>query len=102
MDSATANLTYYAVDLIPVEQRVPTADVIAQHAAFLRELDDEGKLVLAGPFTDDPNGLLILNCGDRAAADAIMNADPLIASGVTTFRVHTWLIRGGSAAAKGR
>jgi uncharacterized protein len=86
-----AKVTYYAVDLIPVT--VPSLDVIAKHTAHLRELDNEGKLVLAGPFGDDPpGGLLVLNCGDKAAAEAIMNVDPLIVSGVSTFRIHTWLI----------
>jgi uncharacterized protein YciI len=87
-----ANLTYYAVDLIPVERKVITVDLIAQHAAHLQELDNEGKLVLAGPFADDPSGLLVLNCGDRTAAEGIMDVDPLIVSGVRTFRVRTWLI----------
>lgn len=87
-----ANLTYYAVDLIPVEQRVITADLIAKHTAHLQELDKEGKLVLAGPFADDPSGLLVLNCSDRTAAEGIMDVDPLIVSGVRRFRVHTWLI----------
>lgn len=89
---AVANLTYYAVDLIPVEQRVITADLIAKHTAHLQQLDNDGKLVLAGPFADDPGGLLVLNCSDRAAAEGIMDADPLIVSGVRTFRVRTWLI----------
>jgi hypothetical protein len=30
--------------------------------------------------------------GDRTAAEGIMKVDPLIVSGVRTFRVHTWLI----------
>jgi uncharacterized protein len=87
-----ANLTYYAVDVMPVEHAVMTPDVIAKHTAYLRELDNEGKLVLGGPFADDPRALLVLNCADKAVAEAIMNVDPLIVSGVSTFRVHTWLI----------
>ena len=85
-----AKLTYYAIDLIPVA--VPPGDVLAKHTAHLRELDSEGKLVLAGPFADHSGGLLVLNCADRAAAESIMKVDPLIVSGVSTFRVHTWLI----------
>jgi uncharacterized protein len=87
-----ATLTYYAVELIPVEGRELTPDLIARHAAHLRELDEDGKLVLAGPFTDDPRGLLVLNCADTAAASAILEADPLVGAGVRTYRVHSWLI----------
>jgi uncharacterized protein len=87
-----ATPTYYAVELIPVEGRELTPDLIAEHAAHLRELDDDHKLVLAGPFTDDPRGLLILNCANSAAASAILDADPLVGAGVRTYRVHSWLI----------
>jgi uncharacterized protein len=87
-----AKLTYYVVDLVPVEHTAMTPDVIGKHTAHLRELDNEGKLVLGGPFDDGPGGLLVLNCGDKAAAEAIMSVDPLIVSGVNTFRVHTWLV----------
>lgn len=87
-----ANLTYYAVELIPVEGRVMSHDVIARHTEHLRELDRQGKLVLAGPFSDDPRGLLVLNCDDRRDAEAILNVDPLIVGGVRSYRIHTWLI----------
>jgi uncharacterized protein YciI len=58
----------------------------------LRDLSDEGKLVLGGPFADHSGGLLVLNCSDLSSAEAIMNVDPLIVAGVSTFRIHTWLI----------
>jgi uncharacterized protein len=87
-----ANLTYYAVELIPVEGRVMSHDVIASHAEHLRELDRQGKLVLAGPFAGDPRGLLVLNCGDHREAQAILDVDPLIVGGVRHYRINTWLI----------
>jgi uncharacterized protein YciI len=68
------------------------ATSIAEHAEHLRELDGDGKLILAGPFTDDPRGLLVLNCADARAATAILDVDPLVVAGVRTYRVHSWLI----------
>lgn len=85
-------LTYYVIDLVPVERAVMTPELIGKHTGHLRELDNQGQLVLAGPFADDPSGLIVLKCSDREAAEAIMNVDPLIVSGARTFRVHTWLI----------
>jgi uncharacterized protein YciI len=87
-----ANLTYYAVELIPVEGHALSHDVIASHAEHLRELDRQGKLVLAGPFADDPRGLLVLNCDDHREAEAVLDVDPLIVGGIRTYRISTWLI----------
>jgi uncharacterized protein len=87
-----ATLTYYAVELVPVEGADLTPDLIAKHAEHLRELDGDGKLILAGPFIDDPRGLLVLNCADAGAAAAILDVDPLVVAGVRTYRVHSWLI----------
>ena len=87
-----ATLTYYAVELIPVEGADLTPALIAKHAEHLRELDGDGKLILAGPFTDDPRGLLVLNCADAGAAAAILDVDPLVVGGVRTYRVHRWLM----------
>ena len=87
-----ATLTYCAVELTPVEGRDLTPDLIAKHAEHLRELDGDGKLILAGPFADDPRGLLVLNCAGGSAAAAILDVDPLVVAGVRTYRVHSWLI----------
>ena len=84
--------TYYAVDLTPVEQSVFNPDVLAKHTARLRKLHGEGTLVLGGPFADHHGGLLVLNCSDQSAAEALMSVDPLVVSGMSTFRVHAWLI----------
>ena len=87
-----ATLTYYAVELIPVEGADLTSDLIARHAEHLRELDGDGRLILAGPFTDDPRGLLVLHCADAGTAKAILDVDPLVVAGVRTYRVHSWLM----------
>jgi hypothetical protein len=85
-------MTYFAVDLIPAAEGMLPPDVLVRHAKHLRELDEAGKLVLAGPFTDDPHGLLVLNVPDKAEAEGILDVDPLITSGLRTYRVHTWLV----------
>ena len=83
---------YYAVILQPVEAKELTADVITRHAQHLRELDDDGKLVLAGPFTDHPSGLLVLRGKSKDEIKSIMEQDPLIQGGFRTIDVRTWLM----------
>ncbi len=83
---------YYAVILQPIESRELNNEAIAKHAQHLRELDGDGKLVLAGPFVDDPSGLLVLRGNSKAEISAIMDQDPLIRGGFRSYEVRTWLM----------
>jgi uncharacterized protein YciI len=85
-------VTYYAVELIPVDQTPLSPDLIRRHAEHLREIDQAGKLVMGGPFPEDSHGLVVLKCNDRDEAARILDIDPLITGGVRTYRVRTWLI----------
>jgi uncharacterized protein YciI len=57
-----------------------------QHSPYLAGLLEQGVLILAGPTWGQPlnDGVAILEADDRAAAEAIMNADPAISSGLMT------------------
>jgi uncharacterized protein YciI len=83
---------YYVVILLPVESRELTREVIAKHAQHLRELDVDGKLVLAGPFTDHPTGMLVLRGKNKDDIKSIMEQDALILEGFRTFEIRTWLM----------
>jgi uncharacterized protein YciI len=83
---------YYVVILQPVESRELTSEVIAKHAQHLRELDVDGKLVLAGPFTDHPTGMLVLRDKNKDEIKSIMEQDALIREGFRTFEIRTWLM----------
>lgn len=57
--------------------------VFAEHFGYLQGLLEAGTLVLAGPTLGETNtGIAILEAPDRAAAEALMNADPAVASGI--------------------
>ena len=47
---------------------------------------------MAGPFVDNPLGLLILKGSSKAEITQILNEDPFITSGVKTFEVATWAL----------
>jgi uncharacterized protein YciI len=83
---------YYVIILLPVESHELTDAVITKHVQHLRELDNEGKLVLAGPFTDHPTGMLILRVKNKDEARSIMEQDALILEGFRTFEIRTWLM----------
>jgi uncharacterized protein YciI len=67
----------FAATITEEEQRV-----WALHFARLRQLLDDGVLVLAGPTLGKVNtGIAVFEAADEEAARAIMEADPAIAGG---------------------
>jgi uncharacterized protein YciI len=56
------------------------------HSDHLQRLFDDGVLVLAGPTWGQPqnDGVAIFEAPDRESAEAIMNSDPAIMSGLMT------------------
>lgn len=81
------------VVLLEVVPGVATgAELIAAHVRHLRELDRAGKLVLCGPFTDHPGGMLVLRAADEAEAELLARADPFVVAGARTFTVRTWML----------
>ncbi len=69
-------------------------DVGAEHAHFLDEVRARDQLLITGGFTDKTGGAYVLqNVADRAAAQAIVDADPLLVKGSATATVHEWSTR---------
>jgi uncharacterized protein YciI len=55
--------------------------IVGEHVAYLRSLQADGKLMLAGQVFDANRGfwgILIVNTSDPEAAGAVMKADPAI------------------------
>jgi len=68
------------------------SETVARHIAFVKDLDDRGKLVLAGPFGDFPGGMVVVRAESVEAATQIAESDPFVIEGVRTFEVRTWLL----------
>ncbi|AFM00980.1 MULTISPECIES: YciI family protein [Desulfitobacterium] len=64
-------------------------DIINSHVEYLRKLNSQGKLVICGPFTDYPGGMVIILAEDFIEATNIANSDPFIASGCKSFELRT-------------
>lgn len=69
------------------------------HIEFLTELEASGHLFASGPFpsAEGPpaGGLTILRAEDMAQAKALIDPDPLIASGAFTYTLHPWVMNEG-------
>lgn len=63
--------------------------IVKSHVEHLRKLNSQEKLILCGPFTDYPGGLVIFSAEDIAEATTIAKSDPFIAEGYKTFEIRT-------------
>lgn len=83
---------YYLIFLHSIPERPLTAEVVDQHAAHLAELDDSGKLVMAGPIVEREGGLIVLRTESAAEVMAIAEEDPLVRGAYQTYELGTWLM----------
>jgi uncharacterized protein YciI len=94
---------YVLVMLRTGATRVPDGEartaMFAGHFANIQRLSEEGKLVLAGPFSADPDGwrgLFLLAVDDVDEARRLTETDPVIVNGEMVAEYRPWY---GSAAA---
>jgi uncharacterized protein len=52
------------------------------HLAHLQPLVDQGKLLLAGPFTDGTGSLIVVDAESRAAVWQLVANDPYVTNGI--------------------
>jgi uncharacterized protein YciI len=83
---------YYLIFLHSIPERPLSPEVVKQHAAHLAELDDSGKLVMAGPLVERAGGLIVLRAGSVAEVIAIAEEDPLVRGAYQTYELGTWLM----------
>ncbi len=82
----------FVILLEKVAGRAVPKEAIARHVEHLRRLDRDGRLELAGPFTDYPGGMVIVRAADEAEARRIAEEDPFVREGFRTCSVRTWLL----------
>jgi uncharacterized protein YciI len=83
---------YFLIFLHSIPERPLSPDVVELHAAHLAELDDSGKLVMAGPLVERTGGLIVPRAGSVAEAIAIAEEDPLVRGAYQTYELATWLM----------
>ena len=66
-----------------------TFDVIKKHVEHLIKLDNNGQLVLCGPFTDYDGGMIIIKAESIEEAKIIAESDPFITDGFSTYELRT-------------
>ena len=65
--------------------------LVEKHVAFIKKLDDEGKLVLCGTTKGYPGlgGMIIFTAEDQTKAKALCQTEPFVAEGYATFKLFS-------------
>ena len=71
-----------------------TGEVARRHVAHIRDMDDKGLVALCGAFRGYPGvaGMYILKVASQEEAEALCQADPVVAEGYGTYKVRKLLV----------
>ena len=59
-----------------------TPEMMDPHKAYVKDLVQKGKMVIAGPFTDRSGGMILIEALDENEAQRIAAEDPAVVSGI--------------------
>jgi len=88
----------FMIKLTIVVDRAIYEPHLPAHLAYLQELKARGVLLLSGPFADRTGGMVLIQAPSREAAEAIAQADPLVANRVDSYELREWQITEGRPA----
>jgi uncharacterized protein YciI len=71
---------------------------LADHLAYMIELERQGKLFASGPFGDGTkgDGMTIIRAADAEEAREVALRDPFVVNGIRTFKIDVWTVMEGS------
>ncbi len=81
--------TLYVIILSKKPDREFTPEAIQAHVDHLKKLDEDGALLVCGPFTDWDGGMMVLRASSKEAATEIARRDPFVKDGFENYEVRT-------------
>lgn len=91
----------YAIVSTPVKPENLQANLPA-HLEYQAQMEQQGKLVMAGPLSDlsgdlmEGVGMIIYRAESLDAARALADADPMHKTGTREYTIRRWLVNEGS------
>ncbi|WP_442598632.1 YciI family protein [Neobacillus sp. D3-1R] len=82
--------TVFVIFLTMNPGRSFSEELVHKHVAFLKELDDNGQLVLCGPFTDYDGGMIVIRAESFDEAEKMAQSDPFVSSMTESYKIRTW------------
>ena len=92
---------YVAVST-PVMGPEAVREVLPDHLAYLQSLEREGRIMFAGPLSDESGdtmegvGMLVLRAASLEEARELAENDPMHVTGARSYSLRRWLINEGS------
>jgi uncharacterized protein YciI len=92
----------YVVESTVAQSPQDVQAVLPQHLEYQKEMEETGRLFLAGPLSDltgeemSGGGLIIYRASSMAEARELADSDPMHNSGARTYTLRRWLINEGS------
>ena len=92
----------YIVETTPAKGPEELQATLPHHLAYQKEMEEQGKLFLAGPVSDPSGehmqgtGMIIYRASSMEDAKSIANNDPMHSQGVRTYTLRKWLVNEGS------
>ncbi len=78
------------VAMLPIIDQERNAEVRPAHLEYLNKLFLQGKVVMAGPFTDKRGGMVIYKADSWEEAKSLAEADPAVTEGARTLELREW------------
>lgn len=92
----------YIVESTPAVTPDDMLEILPDHLDYQKQMEEAGKLFLAGPLSDDTGeemtggGMIVYRASSLDAAMDIALNDPMHKSGGRTFTLRRWLVNEGS------
>lgn len=78
------------VALLPIIDQEKNAELRPAHLEYINELYKQGKVVMAGPFTDKKGGMVMYKTDTPEEARLLAEADPVVVGGARTLELREW------------
>ncbi|USG65300.1 YciI family protein [Brevibacillus ruminantium] len=80
----------YYVAMLTITDADLNAKIRPAHLDYINDLYKQGKVVMAGPFTDKKGGMVIYKASSEEEARELAEADPVIKEGARTLELREW------------
>ncbi|HJS58648.1 MAG TPA: YciI family protein [Vicinamibacteria bacterium] len=79
------------------EETPERAELQQQHLAYMDGMHKKGRLLIAGPLTDDGTlrGLVVYKAASIEEARGFAEADPAVRAGRLKVELHPWMVKKG-------